>query len=139
MVCRLQSCSSIKTNLLFFTKGSPTQDIWFYEHTLPIGVKAYNKTKPLKVDEFEPLAAWWGNAEEPMTNRVETPQAWKVSINDIKARNYNLDCKNPHVGEQINHDPDLLLAQYDAMQQDTANLRNKLKDILSDAFTMQSK
>ena len=131
--------TSIKTNLLFFTKGSPTQDIWFYEHTLPAGVKAYNKTKPLKVQEFESLAAWWGNAAEPMANRVETSQAWKVSIADIKARNYNLDCKNPHVGEQINHDPDLLLAQYNAMHQDIANLRNQLKAILADAFTMQSK
>ena len=131
--------TSIKTNLLFFTKGSPTQDIWFYEHTLPTGVKAYNKTKPLKVEEFEPLAAWWGNAAEPMTSRVETPQAWKVNIDDIKARNYNLDCKNPHVGEQINQDPDLLLGQYDAMQQDIAHLRNQLKAILADAFTAQSK
>ena len=131
--------TSIKTNLLFFTKGSPTQDIWFYEHTLPTGIKAYNKTKPLKVEEFEPLAAWWANEAEPMTSRVETPQAWKVSIEDIKARSYNLDCKNPHVGEQTNHNPDLLLAQYDAMQQDIANLRNQLKDILADALTVQNK
>ena len=131
--------TSIKTNLLFFTRGSPTQDIWFYEHTLPTGVKAYNKTKPLKVEEFEPLAAWWGNTAEPMSNRVETPQAWKVSIEDIKARNYNLDCKNPHVGEQINHDPNQLLAQYAAMQHDIGHLRNQLKAILADAFTAQSK
>ena len=131
--------TSIKTNLLFFTKGSPTQDIWFYEHTLPTGIKAYNKTKPLMVEEFESIAAWWGNTAEPICNRVETPQAWKVSIEDIKARNYNLDCKNPHVGEQTNHDPDLLLAQYDKMQQDLAHLRNQLKHTLADAFTAQSK
>ena len=130
--------TSIKTNLLFFTKGSPTQDIWFYEHTLPTGVKAYNKTKPLKVQEFEPLAAWWGNAAEPMTNRVETPQAWKVSLADIKARNYNLDCKNPHVGEQTNHDPDVLLAQYQTMQHDIGNLQTQLKDILAAAFAEQN-
>ena len=130
--------TSIKTNLLFFTKGSPTQDIWFYEHILPTGVKAYNKTKPLKVEEFETLAAWWGNEADQFNSRVETPQAWKVSIEDIKARNYNLDCKNPHVGEQINHDPDALLAQYQTMKHDIGNLRTQLKDILAAAFAQQN-
>ncbi len=131
--------TSIKTNLLFFTKGTPTQDIWFYEHTLPAGVKAYNKTKPLKVQEFEPLAAWWGSEADQFSSRVETPQAWKVNVNDIKARNYNLDCKNPHVGEQVSHNPDELLAQYTAMQQYISQLRNQLKDILADAFAAHSK
>ena len=36
--------TSIATNLLFFAKGEPTKDIWYYEHRLPEGVKAYNKT-----------------------------------------------------------------------------------------------
>jgi len=126
--------TSIKTNLLFFTKGTPTQDIWFYEHPLPKGVKAYNKTKPMKVEEFEPLAAWWGNEANNFNIREESPLAWKVSLDDIKARNYNLDCKNPHVGEQITHDPEVLLAQYETMQHDIANLRNQLKGILSEAL-----
>jgi len=53
---------------------------------------------------------------------------------DIKARNYNLDCKNPHIGEQEIHDPDLLLAQYSAMQADIAALRATLKDVLVEAL-----
>ena len=47
--------TSIATNLLFFAKGEPTKDIWYYEHRLPEGVKAYNKTKPIRVEEFEPI------------------------------------------------------------------------------------
>src|SRR5205823_5819933 len=38
--------TGIKTNLLFFTKGEPTKEIWYYEHPYPPGVKSYNKTKP---------------------------------------------------------------------------------------------
>jgi len=126
--------TSIKTNLLFFTKGPHTQDIWFYEQPLPIGVKAYNKTKPMKVEEFEMLANWWGSESDGFSARQENEQAWKVSLADIQARNYNLDCKNPHVGEQITHDPEVLLAQYHTMQQDIASLRNQLKSILGDAL-----
>ena len=66
--------------------------------------------------------------------RVETEQAWKVSIADIQARNYNLDIKNPHVGEQINHDPDELLAQYAQQQHDIQQLRDQLKNILAAAL-----
>jgi len=126
--------TTIKTNLLFFTKGTPTQDIWFYEQPLLAGVKAYNKTKPMKIEEFETLANWWGNQNDGFKARQENEQAWKVSIADIQARNYNLDCKNPHVGELITHDPEVLLAQYHAMQQDIASLHNQLKSILGDAL-----
>ena len=58
----------------------------------------------------------------------------KVSIDDIKARNYNLDCKNPHIGELEIHDPELLLAQYQTMQADIASLRGQLKAILANAL-----
>jgi type I restriction enzyme M protein len=126
--------TSIKTNLLFFTKGTPTQDIWFYEQALPPGVKAYNKTKPMKVQEFEALAQWWGSETDNFKTRVETTQAWKVSLADIQARNYNFDCKNPHVGEQITHDPEVLLAKYQIMQQDISQLRDQLKSILAEAL-----
>ena len=126
--------TGIKTNLLFFTKGIPTQDIWFYEQALPAGVKAYNKTKPMKVEEFEALAQWWGNESDNFKTRAETTQAWKVSLSDIHARNYNLDCKNPHIGEQITHDPEVLLAQYHTMQQDVVQLRGQLKTMLAEAL-----
>jgi len=126
--------TGIKTNLLFFSKGSPTKNIWFYEHPYPEGVKSYNKTKPMRIEEFATEKAWWGIEQDGYATRVETAQAWKVSIDDIKARNYNLDCKNPHVGEQEIHDPEQLLAQYAAMQNEISDLRNQLKDILTKAF-----
>ena len=32
--------ASIGTNLLFFEKGEPTKEIWFYEHRVPDGAKS---------------------------------------------------------------------------------------------------
>ena len=126
--------TSIKTNLLFFTKGTPTQDVWFYEHPYPQGVKSYNKTKPMRIEEFVAEKAWWGDEADNYSSRVENQYAWKISIDEIKARNYNLDCKNPHVGEQEIHDPEVLLAQYETMQADIVNLRGQLKGILAQAL-----
>lgn len=130
--------TGIKTNILFFTKGAPTKDVWFYEHPYPAGVKNYNKTKPMKFEEFETELAWWGNEADGFASRVENEQAWKVSIEDIISRNYNLDIKNPHVGEVISHDPQELLQDYAKQQADIQALRDQLKGILSAALSSPS-
>src|SRR5664280_2315212 len=87
--------TGIKTNLLFFTKGEPTKEIWYYEHPYPPGVKNYNKTKPIRIEEFEAERKWWGKPGQEK-KRKESELAWRVSIADIAARGYNLDVKNPN-------------------------------------------
>jgi type I restriction enzyme M protein len=77
--------TGIKTNLLFFTKGKPTETIWFYEHRYPQGVKSYSKTKPLRLEELQPIAEWWGKESNGFADRVETDQAWKVDFKSLKA------------------------------------------------------
>lgn len=88
----------------------------------------------MRIDEFDAETAWWGVESNSYAARQVTPQAWKVSLDDIKARNYNLDIKNPHEGATEAHDPEVLLAEYATMQSDIANLRSQLKDILSEAL-----
>jgi type I restriction enzyme M protein len=126
--------TGIKTNLLFFTKGQPTKQVWYYEHPYPAGYKSYSKTKPIRIDEFDSEKAWWGNEADGFASRVENEFAWKVSIEDIRAKGFNLDQKNPHVGEVISHDPDELLAQYQALQLDAQAIRDQLKAILAAAL-----
>lgn len=129
--------TSIKTNLLFFEKGIPTKEIWYFEHKLPKGQKAYNKTKPMRIEEFDVEKQWWGGKSRK--GRKETDQAWKVSVKDIIARNYNLDIKNPNIDEQISHDPEELLTQYNEQQKSISDIRNQLKDILATALTDNGK
>ena len=62
--------ASIGTNLLFFEKGSPTKDIWFYEHRVPPTQKGYSMTKPIRVEYLQDCVDWWGGAER--AERVET-------------------------------------------------------------------
>lgn len=126
--------TGIKTNLLFFTKGKPTETVWYYEHPYPDGAKSYNKTKPMRFEEFKPEMDWWGDENDGFKARTENQFAWKVTVDEIKSRNYNLDIKNPHVGEQVSHDPDELLQQYAEKQKEISGLRNKLKAILSEAL-----
>ena len=132
--------TSIKTNILFFEKGQPTKDIWYYEVPLPAGIKAFNKTKPMKLEDFSDCAAWWGEGDTQQEklvrrNRQANEQAWQVSIEEIVGRNYNLDIKNPHQEEKVSHDPDTLLADYRQQQASIQALRDQLKGILAEALS----
>jgi len=88
----------------------------------------------MKFEEFEAEIAWWGDEADGFAARVENEHAWKVDIDEIVARNFNLDIKNPHVGEQISHDPDELLARYATEQAEVQSLRDQLKAILGEAL-----
>ncbi len=124
--------ASIGTNLLFFEKGTPTQDIWYWEHKVPETQKAYSMTRPIRLDHLKDCAAWWGGAARE--GRVEGPQAWKVTADEIKARGYNLDVKNPHAVEEQHGDPETLLAELDASEAAVAAIRDQLKAILTEAL-----
>lgn len=119
--------TGIKTNLLFFQKGEPTQDVWFYQHPYPSGYKSYSKTKPMRIEEFAPEKAWWNE-------RVENEQAWRVSVEEIKARNYNLDIKNPFDAGSESHDPAALLQELAGLDADIATLKAQLKATLTTAL-----
>jgi type I restriction enzyme M protein len=80
--------ATVSTNLLFFEKGKPTKEIWYYEHRLPEGQKSYSKTKGIQFSEFVPLIKWWNK-------RKKSDVAWKVKVEDLK-RGFDLDSKNPN-------------------------------------------
>ena len=119
--------TSIKTNLLFFTKGEPTKTVWFYEHPYPAGAKSYSKTKPLRIEEFAPEKKWW-------SKRKENDQAWKVPLKDIQERGYNLDIKNPRAVDDGPGDADTLLTEYKQAAAEAAKIRDMLRDELAAAL-----
>lgn len=88
-----QPYASVATNLLFFTKGEATKEIWYWEHKLPEGQKSYSKTRPIQKSEFASLKEWWNK-------RSENEQAWRVPVERIAENGWNLDIKNPFVKEE---------------------------------------
>lgn len=97
--------AGVNTNLLFFTKGQPTKEVWYYQLPLPDGLKQYTKNRGITHAEFEPIRKWWHN-------RKPNDNAWKVSIKEIEARSYNLDFKNPNGEVKVEHlDPKEILEQ----------------------------
>jgi type I restriction enzyme M protein len=119
--------TGIKTNLLFFTKGEQTKEIWYYEHPYPPGVKSYNKTKPIRIEEFEPEKAWW-------TNRVENERAWRVPFSTIASNNFDLNIDNPHAPNEDHGDFGELLAEHELIMHSLIQTRDTLKNDLLKAL-----
>ncbi len=124
--------TGINTNILFFEKGDPTQDIWFFEHPYPAGYKSYSRSKPLTIQEFDREKEWWGGSARK--GRKTNEHAWKVSAKEIAARNYNLDCKNPHKVEVNHGDPDKLMQEYLKIAHQLEAAQNSLKQELMQAL-----
>ncbi|PZO12205.1 MAG: DNA methyltransferase [Leptolyngbya foveolarum] len=119
--------TSISTNILFFEKGGPTKNVWFFEHPYPEGYKAYSRTRPLTIGEFDREKKWW-------KKRKTSEYAWKVSAKEIAKGNYNLDSKNPHEVEIDLGDPDELMAEYLEIAERLKMVQDSLKQELMQAL-----
>ena len=124
--------ASIGTNLLFFEKGNSTDEVWFYEHSVPSGQKHYSMTKPIRFEHLRECIDWWGGVER--LGRKETDNAWKVSMSEVKERDYNLDIKNPNKREDEIGDPEVLLEELKKAGVKATELRDELKISLMEAL-----
>lgn len=120
--------TSIATNLLFFTQGEPTKEIWYYEHPFPKGQKAYSMTNPIRFEEFDVEKKWWNNREE-------NEHAWKVTIDDIIARKYNLDIKNPRTPVDVIESPEVLLEAYRTKKKEVQKLLTEIRIVITQALS----
>jgi len=121
--------TTIKTNLLFFTKGAVLEDgtehfhtdiIWYYDHPYPPGFKSYSKTKPIRFEEFNPEQEWWGSEANDFADRVENEIAWKV------------DFKNKHEQAEAAAEPHWNRAE--ELSNEASEIENTIRD-LRDSIT----
>lgn len=109
--------TTIKTNLLFFTRGATVDDgtehfhtdtIWYYEHPYPPGYKSYSKTKPIRFDEFKPEQDWWGSEANDFADRVENEFAWKADFKTKREQAESLAKPHWNRAEQLGNEASAL-------------------------------
>ena len=93
--------TSITTNILFFDRTQPTKETWFYRLDMPEGYKHFSKTKPMKLEHFDPVVEWWKKRTEMTVDGFD--KAKKFTARELAEElGYNLDqCGYPHVEEEI--------------------------------------
>ncbi len=126
--------AGVNTNLLFFEKGNPTKEIWYYQLPLPEGMKQYTKNRGIRPEEFEPVKKWCLARRSPSEggdNRKANENAWKISIKEIEARNFNLDFKNPSKNGAIKHeDPKGILDGIEKLDRESEELLKEIRKTL---------
>lgn len=124
--------TSITTNILFFDKTDPTKETWFYRLDMPEGYKNFSKTKPMKLEHFEPAIEWWNNREEITEN--DFYKAKKYTVDELASRNYNIDlCGYPHEEEEILPPKELILQYQEkraSLNADIDRILGQITDIL---------
>ena len=119
--------TDINTNLLFFTKGEPTREVWYYEHPLPEGYKKYTKTRPIRIEEFELEKAWWHDRQETEPGLARAGRGHQSA--QLQPGHQEPQRRGPQPRR-----PAKLLAQYHALQSDIAARRAALRDELQAAL-----
>jgi type I restriction enzyme M protein len=104
--------ASVKTNLVFFTKGGPTEKIWYYD----LSDLKVAKKKPLTLAHFDDFSA-------QLPTRAATAKSWTVTRAEIEARGFDLKAVNPNVVEEEDkRTPSQLLDVIEVKQKEIAAL-----------------
>lgn len=123
--------TSITTNILFFDNSHPTKETWLYRLDMPEGYKHFSKTKPMKMEHFQPVMDWWNDRKEIEVDGWD--KAKKFTAQEIADNNYNLDlCGFPHEEEEI-LPADELIENY---KEKRAYLNKKIDDVLANIEKM---
>jgi type I restriction enzyme M protein len=109
--------TGIKTNLLFFTKGQPTRDVWFYEHPYPAGREELQQDASRSASRSSRPRRPGGAARPTASGRRRV---------------------HPHAGPEASHDPVELLAEFRRLQTEAQDIRDQLKAILGAALLARS-
>lgn len=120
--------TSITTNILFFDKTGPTKETWIYRLDKPEGYKNFSKTKPMKLEHFEPVISWWQQRQEILVDGFD--KAKKFTREELEEKyGYNLDlCGYPHE-EEVILAPHDLIHQY---QEERASLNAEIDRVLEE-------
>ncbi|MDZ7662515.1 N-6 DNA methylase [Thiohalophilus sp.] len=113
--------AGVKTVVLFFEKGAPTQNIWYY-HLDP--GRSLGKTNPLNdndLKEFVELQASFADSDE----------SWTVNIEDIDQETWNLSVKNPSkVEEDPLRDPEVIINEIETLDTESEEILEGIRGML---------
>ncbi|GAA0685377.1 N-6 DNA methylase [Marinobacterium maritimum] len=113
--------AGVKTVVLFFTKGEPTQKIWFYQ--LDPG-RNLGKTNPLNDRDMEAFV----NLQRDF---ADSENSWSVDVSDINTSTYDLSVKNPNRSDEVAlRDPVDILDEIAALDAEAAEILAGIRGML---------
>jgi type I restriction enzyme M protein len=113
--------AGVKTVVLFFEKGAPTRQIWYY-HLDP--GRTLGKTNPLNDDDLKEFV-------ELQKSFADSPKSWQVDAATIDPSTFDLSVKNPNGGEVVMHrKPENILEEIAGLDAESAEVLGKIRELL---------
>jgi type I restriction enzyme M protein len=113
--------AGVKTVVLFFEKGSPTQDIWYYQ--LDPG-RSLGKTNPLNDHDLKDFVVRQKRFED-------SENSWTVSINEVDTDTFDLSVKNPNKGEEEPlRDPEVIINEIETLDKESEEILEGIRRML---------
>ena len=113
--------TGVKTVVLFFEKGKPTKNLWYYQ--LNVG-RNMGKTNPLNENDLEDFI-------KLSKQQKISDNSWSKNINEINKDTFDLEVKNPNVVEKIdNRTPEDIISEIEELDKQSSQALKKIKDML---------
>jgi len=131
--------SGPKTSLLFFERGKPTKEIWYYEHLPPNG-KNYTRANPIKdedlkdaLEKFNGWKKYLETGEEEWKQKAISENSWIASIDEVQENDYDLSARNPNRKQIIEYpEPSEIISDLLEKEKRITELLNELRKIIGE-------
>jgi len=113
--------AGVKTVVLFFEKGKPTQKVWFYQLNLD---RNLGKTNPLNENDLADFLSL-------SATKADSENSWTVNVKDIDQTSFDLSVKNPNKKEEVNlRHPQAILEEMKALDEESAQILDSILELL---------
>lgn len=113
--------AGVKTVVLFFEKGKPTQRVWFYQLNLD---RNLGKTNPLNENDLAEFV-------ELQKTFADSENSWTVQVKDIDPGTFDLSVKNPNKKEEVTlRPPQAILEEMKALDEESAAILNSIMELI---------
>ncbi|MEP6755924.1 MAG: N-6 DNA methylase [Chthonomonadales bacterium] len=113
--------AGVKTVVLFFTKGEPTQKIWYYQLDPGRSMGKTNSLNDEDMAEFVQLQA----------TLADSPKSWSVDTLSIYTATFDVSAKNPNtVAESTQRTPSEILEEIDAIEIETSTILQSIRELI---------
>jgi len=113
--------AGVKTVVLFFRKGEPTKDIWYYQ--LNVG-RNLGKTNPLNDSDLAEFVAF--SKSKQLSNN-----SWIVNVDDVDKATWDLSVKNPNRSDKIAvRTPQEVIAEIEELDAEATEVLKAIREML---------
>jgi len=113
--------AGVKTVVLFFEKGKPTKNVWYYQLNLD---RNLGKTNPLNEKDLSDFISL-------QKTFAESENSWSIDVKNVDNKFYDLSCKNPKKkDDKVIRTPEEILSEIKMLDEETNDILTQIRELI---------